>query len=122
MITKNNCKRKNIIKISVIVFCSVFNVLFISWVLFYRSIFVMGESDASLQIAIDLIRDNDYIGMTVEECEAIFGDVEKKLPIRMLKYEVGTFSDCWWPESYEVVIYFDESEHVKYIKLQEIRE
>ena len=122
LVTINTNNKKNIIKICVIILCAIVILLFFAWFVFSRSIFALNNPDKSLEVAIDFIKSEEYVGMTEEECEAIFGDTEKVSPVKVLSYEVGTFNDGWWPARYEIVIYFNEDELVENVRLQEIKE
>lgn len=77
--------------------------------------------DESLQTALDFVENEDYIGMTFEECEAIFGDSGKDSPGQCIVYSVGRF-DWMGRREYELHIYFDHDEKVKAAILAEKRE
>lgn len=122
MIINTYNKKINIIKICAIIICTIVILLFFTWFVLSRSIFALNNPDKSLETAIAFIQSNEYKGISVAECEAIFGDTENVSPVKVLTYEVGTFNDGWWPARYEVVIYFNEDELVENVRLQEIKE
>lgn len=115
-------KIKQIIKKIFIVVYTACNILFLNWLIFSRTLFALGNPDKELERAIDFMKDEQYIGMTLEECEVIFGDSGLESPKDVVVYPAGTFQDGWWPGQYEIVIYFDINERVKYVRLQDIKE
>ena len=77
--------------------------------------------DAELKRALEFMEDEQYIGMTLEECEEIFGESNAISPAEKIVYPAGYFR--WgWSESYEIHIYFDEDERVREVRLQEERD
>ncbi len=82
---------------------------------------VLGTSllpDDDLQRAIAFMEEGQYIGMTLEECEEIFGDSGLESPGQCVVYPAGNFQ--WGlSDGYELYIYFDDDERVKAVKLKE---
>lgn len=74
-----------------------------------------------LQRAITFIQEENYVGMTLEECEEVFGDSGEESPVQYIVYPAGCFR--WgWSDEYELYIYFDENEQVKEVILKEERD
>lgn len=74
-----------------------------------------------LQRAITFIQEENYVGMTLEECEEVFGDSGVESPVQYIVYPAGCFQ--WgWSDEYELYIYFDENEQVKEVILKEERD
>lgn len=110
-----NNRKKIGLKILLIIVLSIGNVWAI--VHFACGILVVPRMpDERLKLALDFIENEDYIGMTLEECEEIFGDSGKDSPGQCICYQVGRYN--WFGESgYELYIYFDENERVKAVVL-----
>ncbi len=111
---------KEIIKIVLII------ILFINivWACFH---FMMGillvprMPDEDLKNALKFVSDRKSIGMTLDECEAIFGDCGRDSPGQVVAYPVGSYK--WMSDKeYTLYIYFDESERVKKAILEQDKE
>lgn len=77
--------------------------------------------DEDMQKTLSFLRNDDYIGMTLEECEAVFGKYEGDANSRVICYPAGTFY-LGLTDVYEVRIYFDENGLVKEARMQECNE
>lgn len=74
--------------------------------------------DERLKKALELMKSESYIGMTLEECEEIFGDSGVESPEQVISYPVGTFQWMGY-RNYIFYIYFDEENTVWEVRLEE---
>ena len=112
-----NGREKIALKIFLIMVLAVGNL----WAVFH---FVCGilliprMPEERLALALEFLEEEEYIGMTLEECEEIFGDSGKDSPGQCVVYRVGRY-DWFGADGYELYIYFDEDETVKAAVLKE---
>lgn len=109
------------IKIILIIFLFIILIPLLVQLLELMIIKVLGTSlfpNDDLQRAIAFIEDEQYIGMTLEECEAILGDSGLESPKDVIVYPAGNFQ--WGlSDGYELYIYFDDDQRIKAVKLKE---
>lgn len=72
-----------------------------------------------LERALDFLKDEQYIGMTIEDCEEIFGEYDGSTEAQVIVYPAGYYQHGLTAE-YEIYIFFDEEGKVKAAKLKEV--
>ncbi len=76
--------------------------------------------DEDMQKTLDFLQ-GEYVGMSLEECEDVFGQYDGALDDQVISYPAGHFK--WGlSETYEVYIYFDDEGRVVEARLKEITE
>ena len=74
--------------------------------------------DEEMQAALHFLKKENYIGMTIEECEAILGEYDREINNRVICYSAGRFY-LGLTDNYELYIYFDENGLVKTARIKE---
>ncbi len=97
----------------------------ILYIIVGRFIFLPRVPNEELKRALEFERNKDNIGMTFEECEEMFGELGTYPKSNMLVLQAGHFLRSGFlvdAERYELYIYFDENQCVKYVMLRTISE
>lgn len=112
-----NINRNNLKKLT-IVFLSVLAIYELLWGIAI-SLSASAFADAELKEAIKFVQDEEYYGMTIEECEMKLGKEAEECGDGCFCFNAGTFNYKGGGD-YILVIMLDEEQRVKQVLLEEV--